>query len=145
MRIINRFVLIHDFLFDVCYLDGNEMTGTVPDSIGSVKSLEYLIFGEWCISNVSFVTFYFHLNSNNLVLFCHGFPTADNLLTGTIPSTIADLQNMKYISLCKWNEKYRANIYVPHTILTTFSRRYWNAIQPTIHSPEQSQVNWVDS
>ena len=88
MRIIIVFVS-HDVLIP----GSNKITGSIPRQMGELTSLNSLVFGKRPAACVT-PLFTYSFRSN---LFLSFFETADNRLTGTIPSMTGNLKTVQFV------------------------------------------------
>jgi hypothetical protein len=87
------------------YLQINQFTGSIPSNIGNATSLQmmYVPSNQWQIKQCACGNAYYAINSSLMHCACVcGVPIEcrslnNNQLSGTIPSSISNLNKLKYL------------------------------------------------
>jgi hypothetical protein len=109
----------------------NALTGRIPSEIGNASALQHLFLGEW--ASIEHVKKMFNpvQLSHTFPLLLHSFRmTAQNVLTGPIPSEVGKASTLQYLTMCEWASINRVTkkclpVRMSHTflVLLNFSSR----------------------
>jgi len=84
------------YCFDRSSLESNQLSGTIPSSIGLLTNLQYLYDNDQCVH--WWITNSFEYQDIHPVSWCHHDRLLDgNQFMGTIPTTFASLTNLQFL------------------------------------------------
>ena len=91
-----------NFFSPQTFCSGGQLKGTIPESLGQLKSLEFLGISKFVKRGEHIQTLFFVMMLKLFFIFLRKtFFSVDSGLTGTIPSSLAGLTKLTSLGLCK--------------------------------------------